>query len=1308
MALIVAVFVVLVFTSLENPSTGSAAPNTLSVARYSLVGDPNFDPNTLSAEMRVWYDRLWTVLTNGRVYPNPDESAASGCLYRIGRGLNPHITALMTALRVTGDLRFLDEIDRLMEIARRELRDYNNDGYLNWRWLYETDSIYYGKDTHEMDEMLAHSTVAAAAYALRVNGQFNSRYRTHADFWQNYLDNQFFPKWAARGGIDKSLAHPYAQFMRTEYYMYQLTGKQWYLDEAIHRADVLDSMMNVFNSPSGPGFTWDHRVPGMGMPAWGCQPTVYGVITVSAFQDMALEGFRQFASDDYMRHYTNTFRYKVLKFGMSNVSGDVCGSGTNIISKYTISSVPGLAYWDNSNWFVNFNEQAYEEIDTPSSPKMIYIPAYMLFVLSDTNTPPPPQNTPTPANTGVPPTATNTPVLPPTATNTNVPPPPTEEPGEGRVTLNLQALYTFDEGSGSIVRDVSGVGAPLNLAISNPSGVRWTSQGLTVTNPTIIASSTSANKIVSACRETDEITIEAWIKPANTTQDGPARIVTLSEDPYLRNFTLGQAADTGAADFYEARLRTSTHTTNGKPALVSPAGSLDTTLSHVVYTRDASGTARLYVDGVLTVIGTVDGNLSNWDAEYRLALANEFGGNRVWLGDYYLVAIYNRALSRNEINQNFAAGPENDNPPPPPPAPTNTPTHTASHTPTDLPPDASTLTPTNTPTNTPLPTNTPPIDFQRTAIPTSIPTNTPPPTQTPLPTATLESGSNGRVTQGIQVLYTFNEGSGATVHDVSGVGTPLNLTISNTSAVRWTPGRLTVRGNTLITSVVPATKIVNSARNTNALTIEAWIAPASMSQTGPARIVTLSRDPYWRDFTLGQELFGTQSVSFFEVRLRTTTRTQNGKPALVALQGALEPRLVHVVYTRDAAGTAILYVDGVENTVGIVDGNLSNWDAYYRLALANEMTGDRPWFGDYYLVAVYDRALTAAEVNQNLLAGPDAGDSGNDGPPPPTSTPNVPENGTGLYAQYFNNPDFTALAFDRVDPTIDFNWGYGTPNTALEADTFSIRWTGQLVPPQTGTYTFHTLADDGVRLWVNNQLLVDNWTVHDVTENTGTVDLVAGQRYPIRLEFYEGKAHAIIKLLWSTQYQAKSIIPTGYLYPQQAPESTMAITPTPHAVEMLPVGLPITDNLDSGQGWIPDGGIWRLDTTNARSGASWYAHADQTTQPDGTLTFVGLVYLGNAQNPLLRFWQKGALAGNAVLSVEVSLDSGATWLVLDQQAGITADWMQRTLDLSAYQGQIIRLRFRVANVLNISQPGSAQPGSGTDLWIDDLTIMDGQ
>jgi hypothetical protein len=140
--------------------------------------------------------------------------------------------------------------------------------------------------------------------------------------------------------------------------------------------------------------------------------------------------------------------------------------------------------------------------------------------------------------------------------------------GLGQAPAGALARYDFREGEGETVRDVSGSGEPLDLKIQNTSAVRWLPErGLAINAPVLIASPGPARKIIDAAKANEALTLEAWIKPANLTQAGPARIVTLSQDTGARNLTLGQD---GAG--YQVRFRTQRTTPNAEPALNTPGG----------------------------------------------------------------------------------------------------------------------------------------------------------------------------------------------------------------------------------------------------------------------------------------------------------------------------------------------------------------------------------------------------------------------------------------------------------------------------------------------------------------------------------------------------------------------------------------------------------------------------------------------------------------------------------------------------------------------------------------------------------------
>ncbi len=217
----------------------------------------------------------------------------------------------------------------------------------------------------------------------------------------------------------------------------------------------------------------------------------------------------------------------------------------------------------------------------------------------------------------------------------------------------LVALYYFAGSDGALVKDVSGVGQPLDLTIADLKAVRRSVGGLEVVGKTAIASSGPAAKVIQAVRQSGEIAVEVWVQPANTSQKGPARIVTISASPNERNLTLGQEGDR-----YDVRLRTTRTTTNGIPSVSTPGRSLATKLTHVVYSRERSGIARVFVDGKEVAEKRIDGSTSNWDERMRLGLTNEFGGERPWQGTFRLVAIYSRALSPGQVASHFKAGPD--------------------------------------------------------------------------------------------------------------------------------------------------------------------------------------------------------------------------------------------------------------------------------------------------------------------------------------------------------------------------------------------------------------------------------------------------------------------------------------------------------------------------------------------------------------------------------------------------------------------------------------------------------------------------
>lgn len=206
-------------------------------------------------------------------------------------------------------------------------------------------------------------------------------------------------------------------------------------------------------------------------------------------------------------------------------------------------------------------------------------------------------------------------------------------------------------------------------------------------------------------------------------------------------------------------------------------------------------------------------------------------------------------------------------------------------------------------------------------------------------------------------------------------------------------------------------------------------------------------------------------------------------------------------------------------------------------------------------------------------------------------------NGDGLAATYFDNIDYTGATVTRIDPTVNFDWGTGSPDPGIGADTFSARWTGFVQPRFSGVYTFTTTSDDGVRLFINGQPVVNAYFDQGPTEHSGTITLSAGQLYPVLLEYYENGGGAVMKLEWESNQQARQVIPQTQLYssgtalPPSAP-SGLALTPVTRGL----IRLNWTDNSNNETGFqierSTDGAIFTLAATVA---------SDSTTYQDAGL-----------------------------------------------------------------------------------------------------------
>ncbi len=150
------------------------------------------------------------------------------------------------------------------------------------------------------------------------------------------------------------------------------------------------------------------------------------------------------------------------------------------------------------------------------------------------------------------------------------------------------------------------------------------------------------------------------------------------------------------------------------------------------------------------------------------------------------------------------------------------------------------------------------------------------------------------------------------------------------------------------------------------------------------------------------------------------------------------------------------------------------------------------------------------------------------------TTPALP-GGSGLTGDYYDNADFTGFVLTRTDAQVDFNWGTGSPDAGVGADTFSVRWTGRVQAEHSEAYTFYASTDDGVRLWVNGELLIDQWQNQAATETSGSLALAAGMSYTIQMDYFENTGQAVAQLSWSSASTPKGPIPQDRLDPAAGP-----------------------------------------------------------------------------------------------------------------------------------------------------------------------------
>ncbi len=120
----------------------------------------------------------------------------------------------------------------------------------------------------------------------------------------------------------------------------------------------------------------------------------------------------------------------------------------------------------------------------------------------------------------------------------------------------------------------------------------------------------------------------------------------------------------------------------------------------------------------------------------------------------------------------------------------------------------------------------------------------------------------------------------------------------------------------------------------------------------------------------------------------------------------------------------------------------------------------------------------------------------------------------GLYGEYYDGQNFERLIATRTDQTIDFTWYNEAPFDGMHPEIYSIRWTGKIKPPRDGSYEFSAAVDDGIRVWVDDKLIIENWQLNDMANINSSIKLKGGVVYNLKVEYFNAMREGEIKLYW--------------------------------------------------------------------------------------------------------------------------------------------------------------------------------------------------
>jgi hypothetical protein len=275
---------------------------------------------------------------------------------------------------------------------------------------------------------------------------------------------------------------------------------------------------------------------------------------------------------------------------------------------------------------------------------------------------------------------------------------------------------------------------------------------------------------------------------------------------------------------------------------------------------------------------------------------------------------------------------------------------------------------------------------------------------------------------------------------------------------------------------------------------------------------------------------------------------------------------------------------------------------------------------------------------------------------------------TQWHAKYWNNRDLAdSPVLERSEDALDHDWGASSPRNGVNIDNFSARWT-RVIDFEAGTYRFNVTSDDGVRMWVDERLLVDDWAEHEAVLHTADISLSAGE-HQVTVEYFEADGNAVLKLDWEKVSGSSGVVPDTMLpggYELVDTYSTGFVRGGPPANWYLAAG-------GQGSDYLWTGGYNRLDGNY--NWARWYP-----TLAAGAYEVFAYIPVGQATTATARYW--------------VHPSGGYTLVVIDQ---------------GAHQGQWVSLGryyfssefYECVSLSNVTfeEPGTTQVAFDAIMWV---------